>query len=193
MRPKNCLSVKRSGKQAHFQCSSPLCEGLRTPYGRYCRPCATVATRRWRDRHSEELRDRERSRVFSDAQQALRRARGYVAAYVRRGKIARGTCEICAASEVSPDWDDPSQPRAVRWFCSAHRREHIEDAAAVRQSLAALRVEFATIATLPQDVLLSLHAAALRGLDGTGAEPGTLRYKIALQFAYRELRPPKPL
>lgn len=189
-----CLSVKRSSsKQARRECSNPLCVAPPTPYGRYCRPCATAATQRWRDNHADELLVRERARVFPDEQLALRRARAYVHALVRRKKIKPGKCEICREERVSPDWDDPAKPKAVRWFCREHRREHADDAASVRKGLAELRVEFATIAALPPDTLRRLHSAALRGLDGTGAEPGSLRYRIALQFAYREMRPAKPL
>ncbi len=139
------------------------------------------------------MRSREAARTFSDEQAAIRRARAYVAMYVRRGKLRPGRCELCGDRHVCPDWDDPGKPLAVRWFCPAHRREHLADTAAARQGLEALRREFAAIGELPTAVLAGLHEAALRGLDGTGAEPGTLRYRLALQFAYRALQARQPL
>lgn len=175
------------------QCARPGCTNERTLYGRYCRACATSATSQWRHEHRDEVRVREAARTFSDEQAAIRRARAYIAMYVRRGKLERGPCELCGDRHVSPDWDDPGKPLEVRWFCPEHRREHLADVAAARQGLEALRREFAAIGKLPATVLAKLHEAALRGLDGTGAEPGTLRYRLALQLAYRALQARQPL
>lgn len=188
--------MKRTGKppeQPRRECSNPLCTAGPTRYGRYCRACATAATQRWREQHGDDLRARERARVFSDEQQAVRRARGYVSALVRRGKILPENCEACGEPQTSPHWDDPRRPKVVRWFCVEHRREHADATEAVRAGLAALSMELAEIAALPQAVLEALHAAASRGLDGTGAAPTTLRYQIALRFAYRALAGARPL
>lgn len=149
--------------------------------------------RLWRAEHADELRVREGARTFTDEQRLVRNARAYVAMYVRRGRIKPGSCEICSDRHVSPDWDDPRKPLAVRWFCREHRQEHVADVAAARQGLEALRREFAAIADLPADVQAKLHKAALLGLDGNGAEPGTFRYRIALQLAYRDLRNAEPM
>jgi len=171
-----------------WSCSTRGCTRPRSPYDRRCRPCATAAQAAYRARHRTELQAREQQRIFSPEQQTLRRARSYLAVYLQRGKLRPDPCELCGDRAVRPAWNDPRQPLAVRWFCHTHYGEHVElqrevgsDTTAVARDFAALR---AAIATLPQPEQARLHQLALRGLDGTGTEPGSLRYWIALRRAH---------
>ena len=170
-------------------CSTPGCTRPRTPYDRRCRPCATAAQAAYRARHRHDLAARDRGRPCSATQHARRRARSYLAVYLARGKLGRGRCELCGAADVHPAWDDPGQPLAVRWFCHAHAAEHGQlrrEVAAQRTAVAAqFAALHAAIAALPAAAQAALHEAALRGLDGGGAAPGSLRYWIALQHAYQ--------
>lgn len=171
-------------------CCTRGCTRPRTPYDRRCRPCATAAQAAYRARHRTVLAARERQRLFSPAQHALRRARSILAVYLQRGKLRRGRCELCGEHTVRPAWDDPGQPLAVRWFCSAHYDEHGQLRREVAAGRTAVAARFAAlhvaIAALPAHEQIALHEAARRGLDGSGAAPGSLRYWIALQHAYDE-------
>ena len=171
-------------------CSTHGCTRPRTPYDRRCRPCATAAQAAYRARHRPTLAARDRQRPFTAEQHARRRARSYLAVYLRRGKIHRGRCELCGAADVRPAWDDPGRPLAVRWFCRAHADEHGQLRREVAAGRTAVTARFAAlhaaIAALPAAAQTALHQAALGGLDGGGAAPGSLRYWIALQHAYRQ-------
>jgi len=83
-------------------------------------------TRAWRAEHRDELRSREASRTFPDSEMRLRRARAYVSAHVRRGKLKKGECEVCSARDTIASWDDPGKPLDARWFCREHHRERVE-------------------------------------------------------------------
>lgn len=49
------------------------------------------------------------------------KARTAVGNAIRGGKLAKGPCEECGATEgVEAHHDDYSQPLVVRWFCPAH-------------------------------------------------------------------------
>ena len=150
------------------RCSKRGCSGSARAGGRYCRRCATAATRVWRDRHRAQLAERERARIWSDEQRSVRAARAYVAVYIRRGKIAKGRCEVCNDPEVQPTWKDPSCPLEIRWFCREHAVERREAAEAGAREAAALRSVNgevrAAIALLPQEVQRELHERAMEGL-----------------------------
>ncbi len=171
-------------------CSTHGCTRPRSPYDRRCRPCATAAQAAYRARHRTELAARERQRLFSPTQHALRRARSYLAVYLRRGKLRRGCCELCGERTVRPAWDDPGAPLAVRWFCPAHADEHGQLRREVALGRTAVAAQFAAlraaIAALPEDEQQALHHAALHGLDGSGTAPGSLRYWIALRQSYQQ-------
>lgn len=127
----------------------------------------------------------------------MRAARAYVAEYVKRGKLARGRCELCNESETAAIWDDPSKPLAVRWRCRDHRSERREDQRAIAQAQAALQGEFATlrmaVAALPPEVRANLHTIALLGLAGEGCEAGSLRYWLTLRREIARHTPITPL
>ncbi len=56
----------------------------------------------------------------------LRRARAYVSTHVRRGKLKKGSCEVCGVRDTIASWNDPAKPLDVRWFCQEHHRERVE-------------------------------------------------------------------
>jgi hypothetical protein len=149
-------------------CSKRGCRGTARPGGRYCRPCATIATRAWRDRHRARLTERERARNWSDEQRAVRAARAYVYVYIRRGKLAKGRCAICNDPDVQPTWRDPRRPLEMEWFCHQHAVERREAADAGARESAALRAVNeevkAAIALLPLEVQRELHEQAMGGL-----------------------------
>jgi hypothetical protein len=150
------------------RCSKRGCGRSARSGGRYCRPCATAATRTWRDRHHAQLIERERARTWSDEQRSVRAARAYVAVYVRRGKIAKGRCEVCNDAEVQPTWKDAKRPLEIQWFCRQHAFERREAADAGAREVAALRAVNeevkAAIALRPPDVQRELHERAMGGL-----------------------------
>lgn len=50
--------------------------------------------------------------------------RSYLNVMIRRGKIARGPCEVCGTRiKVQAHHDDYAQPLQVRWRCKAHHQE----------------------------------------------------------------------
>jgi hypothetical protein len=161
-------------------CGRKGCRRFCRPGGRYCRPCATAATRRWRDRHRGELEERERARAFSREERAIRAARAYVAQYLKRGKLGKTPCGICGEREVLAAWNDPKRPLEVHWLCRQHYEDHREaqrDAAVARRGLAA---EWARVrdelTLLPPAIRAEVHAAALQGPVGHGCPAGSTLY-----------------
>ena len=150
------------------RCSKRGCRGTARPGGRYCRPCATAATRAWRDRHRTRLAERERARDWSHEQRAVRAARAYVSVYVRRGKLAKGRCAVCSDPDVQPTWRDPKRPLEIEWFCLQHALERREAADAAARETAALKAineeAKAAFALLPLEIQRELHEQAMRGL-----------------------------
>jgi hypothetical protein len=61
---------------------------------------------------------------LSAAQRIKMNARSYVKVYIRRGKVKRGTCEVCGSADTQPHHEDYTQPLKVRWFCRQHHLEH---------------------------------------------------------------------
>jgi hypothetical protein len=174
------------------RCSKRGCTVSARPGGRYCRPCATAATRAWRDRYRAQLAERERARIWSDEQRSVRAARAYIAVYLRRGKIAKGRCAVCNDTEVQPTWRDPKCPLEIQWFCREHAVERREAAEASAREVAALRSVNdeikAAIALLTPEVQRELHERAMGGL--LVRKPGDLMYwwnlRRALQaYEYR--------
>jgi hypothetical protein len=176
------------------ECSRPGCQRTARHGGRYCRPCATAATRRWRERNAAVLAERERTRTFDDGDQLVRRARAYVTEYVKRGKLSRGRCEICGEPKVLATWDDPHKPREVRWLCTEHyadRRDSRREADAARARLSAEWAELSDeLARLPAALRANVHAAALAGPAGDGCRPGSPFYWWTLRRELRRHRSP---
>jgi hypothetical protein len=173
-------------------CSRSGCRGSARPGGRYCRPCATAATRAWRERHKAEIAAREKAREWTEPEKATRRARAYIAELIKRGKLKRGRCETCRDWRTLAAWDDPKRPRNVRWFCAEHygdRRALAKEAAAskaeAKAEWAALRDE---VAQLPPAVHAQLHEAGLKGPFGRGAEAGSVWYWWTLRRELQRVR-----
>jgi hypothetical protein len=51
------------------------------------------------------------------------RARRLMAHAIHRGKIVRGSCEICGATGAQAHHDDYLNPLKVTWLCFKHHRE----------------------------------------------------------------------
>ncbi len=176
-------------------CSKPGCRRTARPGGRHCRPCATEATRAWRERHRDQIATREQARTWSDEARLVRIARAYVAVYLRRGKIRRGRCETCGDPRTTAAWDNPRQPLEVRWFCRAHYDDRREAKLADQASRTELAEEWAQVrdqlSLLPPAVQTALHEAALKGPFGRGVQPGSIFYWWTLRrelARYRERR-----
>ncbi len=163
-------------------CSKAGCRRSARPGGRYCRPCATDATRAWRERHKDALRERERARTWSNEERAVRKARALVAIHIKRGKLQRGRCEsaMCRDPHTMPAWDNPRLPLEVRWFCRSHYDDRRDAAQQLKVSRAELAEEWAQlrdeVALLPPAVRAELHARALAGPVGHGCKPGSIFY-----------------
>lgn len=76
---------------------------------RTCYACHARYMRIWRITHrlTHEARKRANARTITRV-------------YLKRGKLKKGTCEICDSPNVQPHHEDYSQPLLVRWFCRLH-------------------------------------------------------------------------
>jgi hypothetical protein len=88
-----------------------------------CRPCATARMARWRRENSEAARAAEDRRT-DERRAAERRARSYVSAYLRRGRIVPSPiCDRCGQRKALTFYHpDPLDRRRVLWLCAADRR-----------------------------------------------------------------------
>jgi hypothetical protein len=144
--------------------------------------------------------------LFTEPQLQARRARAYLASYVRRGVVTPGPCarQPCAADRLFPIQPDPTQPLIVVWACSDHRsrvRAELEggvmDApppprqARLQRRKEKQRVTWASEYDRVEAVLRELpaaHADALRAaaskINGVPIQPGTPLYKMTLVQVY---------
>lgn len=95
------------------KCSEPL-ELDRIGKKRYCRKCQAENMRRNRKKHSE----------LTPEQRKKANCRSATHTYLKRGKIIKGTCEVCNTDNVESHHDDYSKPKTVRWFCRKHHLLH---------------------------------------------------------------------
>ena len=57
-------------------------------------------------------------------------AQSAVSAAIKNGKLIRGNCEKCGATElIHGHHDDYSKPLEVRWLCPKHHTEHHREVA----------------------------------------------------------------
>jgi hypothetical protein len=186
-----CTGRKQRCESCALFCYVPGCPKARRPGDRRCRAHTAAAWRAYRARNLDEVRRRELDRAYSDEQLALRRARAFVATYLKRGKLEPADhCEAerCRIGRVTAWWDDPKRPRDVRWLCA----DHYSDAAAERVLAAAnarryaeeqteRRVFFSSL-TPEQQALVEREARG--GPDGAGNwAPGTIMYVFAWRRA----------
>lgn len=112
-------------------CGRPRCDRVARPSGRYCRPCAAEATRRWRDAQRAAINARRRDRAGQRGEAERRRdsARAQLAVYVQRGRVTPERCAICGTrADVGPYQPDPHRPLIAVWLCRDDRAAGIADA-----------------------------------------------------------------
>lgn len=89
------------------------CSNPRRPGQRYCWQC-----------HAEYRRRYKHAGLSVEAKKKAN-ARRYVNAYVERGNVIRGLCEVCHSPDTQPHHENYDQPLKVRWLCREHRL-HLE-------------------------------------------------------------------
>jgi hypothetical protein len=81
---------------------------------------------RARDRE-RYYRDREKrnalSKQWAERNPEKRRAQIAVNNAVRDGRLTKGACEVCGATDSHGHHDDYSKPLEVRWLCAKHHAE----------------------------------------------------------------------
>lgn len=128
-------------------CARPRCRRPARPAGRYCRPCASEATQRWRDADRSTINARRRDRAGQRDEGERRRdsARAQLAVYVQRGRVTRGRCSVCGTrTNVGAYQPDLKRPLEAVWLCpddraagiAAEHRRRDSDAFAVRREAA---------------------------------------------------------
>ncbi len=85
------------------------CGNMRRTRQKVCSPCHATYMREWRKTHP-----------MTEIQRRRDIARSYVSVYIKRGKLKRGSCEVCNSNYVEAHHDDYSKPLDVRWFCREH-------------------------------------------------------------------------
>jgi len=120
------------------RCMNANCE---RPARRRGRTCGACATKRWREKYGEELAAHEAVRSFSPEQTRLRNARGYLSAYLRRGRIQRTPCQTCGSMQVTSYFPDLAKPLEVIWYCKPHRVRALDEAAAAKATAAQVELQ----------------------------------------------------
>lgn len=101
-----------TGCMTVFECSR--CKEP-TRYRGYCRPCRADYMREWRARGGGQLSKEDRRRAS---------ARSTLNVAISRGKIRRGSCEVCGTlRDVEGHHEDYDFPLVVRWLCREHHRD----------------------------------------------------------------------
>ena len=173
------------------RCRRAGCTRFRVSASPYCPACGVAATRAWRQR-----RGKEAGREFSPAAAKERSIRAAIAVYVKRGKLAKGVCEICGESATVASWDDPHRSReTVRWHCRSHyvarrddRRQNADLRIVLREKYAVVAAE---LALLPIETRGRIERIAAEHPLARGAQPGSLRYWAALERALRQHQDPE--
>ncbi len=111
-------------------CGAPGCRRHARTSGRYCSTCHAAAVRRWRDGDRAAINERRREAAAkrTELRRARDVARATLAMAIKRGKIERRPCAVCAARNVTAYQYDPARPLDVTWVCRAHRAAWIDDA-----------------------------------------------------------------
>jgi len=99
-------------RNIHYTCKCG--KPTRSKSSGYCKDCFNAYQRANRKRHSE----------LSPEQRAKANARSYLNIYIRRGKIKKGVCEVCASKKAEAHHEDYSKPLVVKWLCRKHHLEH---------------------------------------------------------------------
>jgi hypothetical protein len=114
-------------------CGNPL-----RPLQRNCLSC-----------HSLSMRKHRASNPLSDTQRTKDICRSYAQVYLRRGKIVREPCSVCAAPIAQMHHSDYSKPLQITWLCRpCHLALHRTEAVVSKQRLdVAHRDPFSTTET----------------------------------------------
>ena len=174
-------------------CSTEDCRGHAREGGRDCPGCHAETTRRWRATHRKALNARRRGRAESRSAEARRRdiARATLAMALRRGKLKRGWCTVCADRTVTAYQPDPERPLEVVWVCRRDREAVIDGLARERERMAERdvwrrRVERCEreLPLLPPDLQAEVRKAASLGVPGTVLSPRAPLYGMNLVRAF---------
>lgn len=79
---------------------------------RWCKSCHNIYIREFRKNYSYTEEDRLKNN-----------ARSYLRVYIRRGKVARGLCEVCGDPKTVGHHNDYTKPLQVKWLCKKHHLE----------------------------------------------------------------------
>jgi len=83
---------------------------------------------KWRTEHREHylrIRRAQFKRYRANPDNLLKiQARRKVQNEIKRGRITKGTCEVCGSPHVEAHHEDYTKPLEVRWFCSKHHKLH---------------------------------------------------------------------
>ncbi len=90
------------------------CDQKRRKGSRYCR-----------QHHNEYQRlSRKKHRDLPPETKARAVCRAYANVYLRRGKITRGPCAICGATDhIEMHHENYTKPLDIIWLCRAHHKE----------------------------------------------------------------------
>lgn len=95
------------------------CGNPRDGTGRYCLACHALWMRLNRPKHSD----------LPPAARLRANARAYANVYLRRGKIKREPCKVCACPDSQMHHPDYSKPLEIEWFCRRHHLDLHQEAA----------------------------------------------------------------
>lgn len=110
---------------------------------------------------------------------------------LKRGKIERGSCAVCATLNVIAYQYDPARPLDVAWVCRPHRAEFIKNAEQARQRasehgawLSRLEQCDRELPLLPLELQAAIRETASRGPAGVRLSSEAPLYNIALVAAF---------
>lgn len=83
---------------------------LRASKCRYCLWCKAQYMKEWR-----------KVNIPTETQRLRNNARSYLRVYVKRGKIPKGSCEVCNSPLTIAYFLDYSKPLEVIWRCKEHK------------------------------------------------------------------------
>jgi hypothetical protein len=68
--------------------------------------------------------NRKKHSELSYEQRIKSNARSYLNVYIKRGKIIKQPCVICADENSEAHHEDYSKPKEVIWYCRTHHLEY---------------------------------------------------------------------
>lgn len=116
-----CAVCSKCG-ETFERCRPPkVCEPCLAEYGRQWRAAKNDAgVRYWNNDAAKRFAKRRRK----DPVEALKeQCRNKILQAVRKGRLVRQPCEVCALPNAQAHHDDYNKPTDIRWLCPAHHRE----------------------------------------------------------------------